>query len=138
MARRVLSLAVAFSFVTTQLYALDFEKTVRKAVRESATQAQQVPTPKKNLYLWPGVALIAGGSALAIVGFTRTGEITISGTGASTRVTTGEKHNTALGVVGLGIAGAGAFALWAGDKKRSSPAVTFGPRSLRVEKTISW
>jgi hypothetical protein len=43
-----------------------------------------------------------------------------------------------LVVVGFGIAGAGGFALWAGEKRRKNPSITLGPGVLRVEKTISW
>jgi hypothetical protein len=96
----------------------------------------------KNPYLWPGIGLIAGGTTVAMIGFLHaTGAEVKVGTntsGNSATVSANEKHNTALGIAGMGIAGLGGVLLWRGAKKAASPYVTFGPGRVTVGKSMSF
>ena len=104
---------------------------IAKAVQQPAPPRERGPIPKK--YLWPGVALFAGGMALAFNGFlnNKNGKFPEFGEATAT--------NKQLGAAGLVTAFAGGTLLYLGTRKaRSAPSITFDGGRLTVSKQISW
>jgi len=104
---------------------------IAKAVQQPAPPRERGPIPKK--YLWPGVALFAGGMALAFNGFlnNKNGKFPEFGEATAT--------NKQLGAAGLVTAFAGGTLLYLGTRKaRSTPLITFDGGRLTVSKQLSW
>jgi hypothetical protein len=107
---------------------------------EAAKLAQDAPVKaaptRKNDLLWPGVALMGGGGFLAAYGFMHTTGANVSlGTNSSftnANIQVTEKHNTALGMVGVGMAAGGAILIGVGASKKNSarPALVVGPNRI--------
>jgi len=119
--------------LSTATFAGDLQKSIANATQ--ATQQQQSGNPPKidKAFLWPGAALVAGGMTMALYGFLHTsgGDFVTSGVV--------DESNTALGVSGFVVAGAGAALLFFGAKHaKSAPAITFGPGRVKVVKKVSW
>jgi hypothetical protein len=139
---RLFRIGIAWLLVlglSTAGFAGDLRDSVANATfDQAATQSQQgVKIPSG--YLWSGVALFAGGMAMAMYGFLHTNDgqyVTVpppGGGGVST------SSNTALGASGLAVAAGGGALLFIGAKKgKSAPSVTFGRDRVSVTKRVSW
>jgi hypothetical protein len=114
-----------------------------------ATEAGQAAsgTPKKNRYLYPSLALIGGGAAVALVGFLHKTSHPIDPVFLTPEMLAANPYltdtlllsmaaghrNTALGVGGLGIAGAGAALFVVGEKRKHAvPSVSFRAGTVMV------
>jgi hypothetical protein len=98
---------------------------------------QQAPAPRQQpmskAYLWPGIALFAGGMTVAINGFlnNRNGKFPQFGEAEST--------NVRMGAAGLTAAFGGGLVLALGKHKAGrSPSITVGPGTVTVSKQVSW
>jgi hypothetical protein len=112
----------------------------RAAASLSANQAARERKPNRNNpYLWPGVALIGAGSAIALYGFTHVtgGEINCGDFLASTlNCKASETHATGVGIAGLAVVGFGGVLLWQGAKKAGGPSVTVAPGRIIVRHRL--
>jgi hypothetical protein len=119
--------------LSTATFAGDLQKSIANATQTTPQQSGNPPKIDKA-YLWPGAALVAGGMTMALYGFLHTsgGEFVTGGVV--------DESNTALGVSGCVVAGAGAGLLFFGSKKaaKSVPSVTFARGGVKVVKKVSW
>jgi hypothetical protein len=84
-------------------------------------------------YLVTGASLFVVGMSMAIYGFLHTS----GGEFVSGQVSTESK--TALGGAGLAVAGAGgAILYWGAHKAKRAPSLTFGPKTFKVSKQLTW
>ena len=121
--------------LSTASFAGDLQKSIANATQQLAQQQQQTGAPPKidKAFLWPGAALVVGGMTMVLYGFLHTsgGEFVTSGVST--------EANTALGVSGCVVAGAGAALLFFGAKRaKSAPAITIQPGGVSVVKKLSW
>ena len=128
---------VVFTLTASTAFGGDLQDSIARAAA-SQTQ-QQTTTSRPNRLLWPGIALVGGGTVMALVGFLRPNgvEVTIQPTpsfvpAVSVRTT----HSVGLGVTGLGVAGVGGVLLILGA--RNPPVVTVTPErhGISVARTV--
>ena len=85
------------------------------------------------------MALFASGMAMALYGFLHTSDgqyVTVPPAGQGGVSTS---SNTALGVSGFLVAGAGSALLFVGAKKgKSAPSIAVGPKGVSVVKRVAW
>ncbi len=134
--KRITSAALIVCFVSSSAAAGpirdQMEREVSRIVRE---QGQVGRSRGPNPYLWPGIAVVAGGLVLAVIGFTdETGAEAGISDPFNPRITVDVKHNTALGITGLGVAGAGVALLMIGEGKRQpvGPSLGAGLRAVAI------
>ena len=135
--KRIVSACVVCTMTASTTFAGDLQDSIARAAA-SQTQAQTTAN-RPNRYLWPGIALLGGGTVMALAGFLRPNgvEVTIQPTllfVPAVRVQT--THNIGLGVTGLGVAGVGGVLLILGA--RHAPVVTVTPErhGIAVTKTV--
>ena len=139
---RLFRIGVAWLLVlglSTAGFAGDLRDSVANATFDQATSQTPQGVKIPSGYLWPGVALFAGGMGMAMYGFLHTSDgqyVAVpppGGEGVS------QAMNTTLGVSGLAVAAAGGALLFIGAKKGgSAPSVTFGRDRVSVAKRVSW
>ncbi len=118
---------------------------IARAAEQVAKEAAQAPpkTTAKNRYLLPSLALIGGGTTVALIGFLHTTRHSIDPVFLTPAVLAANPyladqlmlvtgyatHNTALGVAGIGVAGAGAVLLAVGHHRKGAkdPKLSVGP-----------
>lgn len=119
-------------------FAGDLRDSLRKVVEEGAQQ----PTPASgNRYLWPGIALLAGGAAVALYGFSHTtgAEVTFNSDPFGTRGNIGieEKKSTGVGLAGVGVSALGAVLIALGARS-ASPSITVGPGAIAIKGSLKF
>ena len=139
---RLFRIGVAWLLVlglSTAGFAGDIRDSVANATFDQAPQTQQQGVKIPSGYLWPGVAMFVGGMSMALWGFLHTNDgqyVQVpppGGGGVST------SSNTALGVSGFAVAGAGGALLFMGAKKgKSAPSIAVGPKGVSVVKRVAW
>jgi hypothetical protein len=140
---RLFRIAVAWLLVlglSTAGFAGDIRESVANATFDQPPQTQQQQGIKiPSGYLWPGVAMFVGGMSMVLWGFLHTNDgqyVQVpppGGGGVST------SSNTALGVSGFAVAGAGGALLFLGAKKgKSAPSIAVGPKGVSVVKRVAW
>ncbi|HMD34926.1 MAG TPA: hypothetical protein VKH42_08160 [Vicinamibacterales bacterium] len=99
--------------------------------------------PKKNPFLWPGVAILAGGIAMAVYGFSTdthlAGGVAVAGGSNGVALAAFSPGGTvSMGGVGVAVAAVGGLVIYLGhvESKNSSPMIVVGPRSARV--VVRW
>src|SRR5262245_42198611 len=99
--------------LSTATFAGDLQKSIAEA-QVPQQQGSGGPLKIDRAFLWPGAALVAGGMTMALYGFLHTsgGEFVTGGVV--------DESNTALGVSGFVVAGAGAGLLFFGAKHAKS------------------
>ena len=120
-------------------FAGDLRESIANATFDQAPQTQQQGVKIPSGYLWPGIALFAGGMTMAMYGFLHTSDgqyVTVpppGGEGVS------QAMNTTLGVSGLAMAAAGGAVLFIGAKRgKSAPSIAIGRDRVTVAKRVSW
>jgi hypothetical protein len=139
---RLFRIAVAWLLVlglSAAGFAGDIRDSVANATFDQAPQTQEQGVKIPSGYLWPGVALFAAGMSMALYGFLHTSDgqyVTVPPPGEGGVSTSA---NTALGVSGFAVAGAGAVLLFMGAKKgKSAPSIAVGPKGVSVVKRVAW
>ena|SRR5436190_7466750 len=101
------------------------------------------PHPGKNPFLWPGVAILAGGTAMAVYGFSTdtylAGGVAVAGGGNGLAVAVYSPGGTvSMGGVGVAVAALGGLVIYLGhvEAKTRSPMIVVGPRSAKV--VVRW
>ena len=99
--------------------------------------------PKKNPFLWPGVAILAGGTAMAVYGFSTdtylAGGVAVAGGRHGVAVAASSPGGAvSMGGVGVAVAAVGGLVIYLGhvQAKNSSPMIVVGPRSAKV--VVKW
>ena len=99
--------------------------------------------PNKNPYYWPGIAIIAGGSAMAVYGFSTdtylAGGVAVAGGSNGVAVAAASPGGAvSMGGVGIAVAAVGGLIVYLGhvEEKNSSPMIVVGPRSAKV--VVRW
>jgi hypothetical protein len=129
-ARVGVSLVVAMSLSTSAL-AGDLLSSASNAVQQQASESRDGRMPRG--YLWPGIALFAGGMAVGLNGFlnNKNGKFPEFGEASSTDVK--------MGAAGLSVAFVGGALLFLGKRHaRQAPSVTFNRGGMSVSSRISW
>ncbi len=134
--KRVICALVMTAFATPA-FAGDLKTSMKRAAVEAAQASVPQPAPARNPYLAASAALVVGGAAIAIYGFTHVTGASASTNTAGTSFTATETHNTTLGVVGLGIAAVGGGLYFAGQKK-VHPEVSFTPGGASISGRWRW
>jgi len=115
-------------------YAGDLQDSIARAAQTQPQQQEQRPPQKMDkAYLVSGASLFIVGMSMAVYGFLHTsgGEF-VSGA-------VSKESKTGLGAAGLAIAGAGGAVLyWGAHKAKRAPSVTFGPKTFKVSKQLTW
>jgi hypothetical protein len=139
---RLFRIGVAWLLVlglSTAGFAGDIRDSVANATFDQAPQTQQQGVRIPSGYLWPGIALFAGGMSMALYGFLHTSGgdyVTVPPPGEGGISTS---SNTALGVSGFAVAAAGGAVLFMGAKKgKSAPSIALGPNRVSIAKRVSW
>jgi hypothetical protein len=139
---RLFRIGVAWLLVlglSTAGFAGDIRDSVANATFDQAAQTQDQGIKIPSGYLWPGVAMFAGGMAMALYGFLHTSDgqyVTVPPPGQGGVSTS---SNTALGASGLAVAAAGGALLFVGAKKgKSAPSIAIGPKGVSVVKRVAW
>ncbi len=118
------------------------------AARQAAQKAEKAP--EKNRYLWPSLALMGGGTAMALVGFLHRTPHSIDPALLTPEILTANPYlaetllleasssrNTSLAVAGLGMAGFGGVLFAIGQKhKAAQPKLSLCPRRVVVTNSI--
>jgi len=99
--------------------------------------------PRKNPFLWPGVAILAGGTAMAVYGFSTdtylAGGVAVAGGSSGLAVAVYSPGGTvSMGGVGVAVAALGGLVIYLGhlEAKNPSPMIVVGPRSAKV--VVRW
>ena len=113
-----------------------------------AAQAAAKP-PVAHRYLYPGIALVGGGTATALVGFLHKTSHPVDVSAINPLVANpfleeqlllsaaSPRRNTALGIAGVGLAGVGAALLVVGRKHTAAlQTVEFRPDGVSVTRSI--
>ena len=120
--------------LSTPSFAGDLEKSIAKAAQtQPRAQEERPPVQMDKAYLVSGASLFVVGMSMAVYGFLHTngGEF-VSGA-------VSKESNTALGAAGLAVAGAGGVILyWGAHKAKRAPSVSFGPKTFKVSKQLTW
>jgi hypothetical protein len=139
---RLFRIGVAWLLVlglSTAGFAGDIRDSVANATFDQAAQTQDQGVKIPSGYLWPGVAMFVGGMSMALYGFLHTSDgqyVTVPPPGQGGVSTA---SNTALGVSGFLVAGAGSALLFVGAKKgKSAPSIAVGPKGVSVLKRVVW
>lgn len=115
-------------------FAGDFQDSIARAAQTQPREQEQRPPQKMDkAYLVSGASLFVVGMSMAVYGFLHTsgGEF-VSGA-------VSKESKTGLGAAGLAVAGAGgAILYWGAHKAKSAPSVTFGPKTFKVSKQLTW
>lgn len=142
MLRRIILSALIVT-LAKPAFAGDLLASAKKEAEALAAEqsAQSAPSPaSRNALLWPGVALLGGGVGLALYGFkTVTGPETMAEV-TDLSITSGNINNHAtgagVGILGVGLAAAGAVLFSKGIRR--APSVQVGSGRLSVQKRISF
>jgi len=120
--------------LSTPSFAGDLQNSIAKAAQTQPRQQEERPPVKiDKAYLVSGAGLFVVGMSMAVYGFLHTsgGEF-VSGA-------VSKESKTALGGAGLAVASAGgAILYWGAHKAKSAPSVTFGPKTFKVSKQLTW
>ena len=99
--------------------------------------------PKKNPYYWPGIAIIAGGSVMAVYGFATdtylAGGVAVAGGSNGVAVAAASPGGAvSMGGVGVAVGAVGGLIFYLGhaEAKNNSPMIVVGPRSAKV--VVRW
>jgi hypothetical protein len=99
--------------------------------------------PRKNPFYWPGIAIIAGGSALAVYGFTTdtylAGGVAVAGGSNGVAAAAASPGGAvSMGAVGIAVAAVGGLIVYLGhvEARNSSPMIVVGPRSAKL--VVRW
>jgi hypothetical protein len=99
--------------------------------------------PRKNPFLWPGIIIMAGGTAMAIYGYSTdtylAGGAAVAGGSNGIGVAVYSPGGAiSMGGVGLAVAGLGGLVIYLGhvEAKSNSPMIVVGPRSAKV--VVKW
>ena len=99
--------------------------------------------PGRNPYYWPGIAIIAAGSAMAVYGFTTdtylAGGVAVAGGSNGVAVAAAAPGGAvSMGGVGVAVAAVGGLIVYIGhvEAKNHSPMIVVGPRSAKV--VVRW
>lgn len=122
---------------STPAFAGDLKSSMRRAAVEAAQTAPR-QAPAENPYKVGALALMIGGAAIAVYGFTHTNGAEISSNTTGTSVGVKETKSTGIGFVGLGVAGLGAVMYGMGEKKKAHPEVSFGRHFAAVGARVRW
>jgi len=118
-------------------FAGDLRGSMKKSVAESVQAVAPKPAPAENPYKMASIALIVGGGAIAVYGFTHATGAELSSNNTGTSISAKETHNTGLGLLGVGAAGLGAV-LFAVGQKQVHPEVGFGRRGAYLGAKWHW
>lgn len=117
--------------LSTSAFAGDLKDSIDRAAQQETAPSGSMKMDKA--YLISGASLFVVGMSMAVYGFLHTN----GGEFVSGQVS--KESKTALGGAGLAIAGAGGAILYLGaHKAKSAPSVTFGPKTFKVSKQLTW
>jgi hypothetical protein len=117
--------------LSTSAFAGDLKDSIDRAAQPETAPSGSMKMDKA--YLVTGASLFVVGMSMAIYGFLHTS----GGEFVSGQVSTESK--TALGGAGLAVAGAGgAILYWGAHKAKRAPSLTFGPKTFKVSKQLTW
>ena len=106
-------------------------------LRDAVNRAAQTSRPAKtatgeNKLLWPGVALLGIGGAVALYGFAHTTGAEVATNTAGTSISVSEKHSTGVGFAGLAIAGLGGVLLVKGQHASPQKKITVSFNTVTI------
>jgi len=137
--RMIMTVMLCGLLVAAPGFAGDLQSSITRAARQAAAQPTRSTSPK-NTYLWPGVALLAGGGALAVLAGTALKQTTAACVGDLFGVVCGgtEQTNKAVLWSGIAAAGLGATLLAIGARHGAHASVAVGPGRVEVLKRLTW
>jgi hypothetical protein len=139
---RLFRIGVAWLLVlglSTAGFAGDIRDSVANATFDQAQRTQEQGVKIPSGYLWPGVAMFAGGMGMALYGFLHTSDGQYVAVPPAGQGGVSTSSNTALGASGLAVAAAGGALLFVGAKKgKSAPSIAVGPKGVSVVKRVVW
>jgi len=111
-----------------------FAGDLRESIAKAATQQEQPPSNRMPASCaWAGGTIFAAGMAMTLYGFLHTN----GGEFVSGQVS--KESKTALGGIGLAVAGAGGAILFYGSHHaKASPSIALGPGRIAVAKHVGW
>lgn len=138
--RKIVAMALALS-LPAAASAGPLREAAAKAAREQATAQQREAPTRSRARFWTGIALIAGGTALAVLGGLELGDDEMGpddGEDADDsddgEDSDGWGQGASLGA-GIAAAGVGGVLLLTG-RKRSGPEASIKPASLTLSHTV--
>jgi hypothetical protein len=123
---------------TTSALAGTLRDDIHRAAVRAAVQERAPVARAGNPYLWPGIALLGGGGALAVLAGTALKEQTAACVGDLFGVVCGGTESTNKAVLWSGIAAAGAGAVLLAVGARHAAQVTIAPGQVAVMRHVSW
>ncbi len=138
--RRMMVMMLCGLLVAAPGFAGDLHSSIDRAARQAAARQPAAMAGTRNPDLWPGVALLAGGGALAVLAGTALKQTTAACVGDLFGVVCAgtEQTNKAVLWSGIAAAGLGATLLAIGAHHRARASLVLAPGTVGVVKRLSW
>lgn len=136
--KTITTLALLALLMATPAFAGTLRRDINRAAVQAAGQLRAPVVQAKNPYLWPGIALLGGGGALAVLAGTALKEQTAACVGDLFGVVCGGTESTNKAVLWSGIAAAGAGAALLAIGARHAARIEVAPGQIAVLRQVSW